>query len=191
MEIERAKQHNDSIFKEISKNWNFTFPKGSPEVENTLNDWNHWHQFQNELEQKPKTSMLAFKNKIENVSKKADSLSVTVPERFNNPQVRSRLITLNTQLNSLDTYMHLNNNIPKAKVIALIKSVNEEIRGVYNQMEEVLIKERIPMEIGEEAMIRALDTTRLANSKSFEENLIKTDSVQAPQRKPIKGFPKK
>lgn len=177
VEIEKEKQVQDSIFTAISKNWDFTFPQTNPEIERELSDWKHWQQFKNELEQKPKTSMLAFRNKIENVSKRADSLPLNVPERFNNPQVRSRLITLNTQLNSLETYMQLP-EIPTKKVLPLLKVINKEIEGVYSQMEEVIIKEKIPMEIGEEAMIRALDTTRLANEKLFEENLQKTDSLE-------------
>lgn len=188
LEAEKAQQRNDSIFNEISKNWIFTFPKTNPEIEKTLTEWNSWHQFQNELEQKPKTTISAFQTKIETVSKQTDSLQFTVPERFNTPQVRSRLITLNTQLNSLNTYIQLQ-EIPKEKVIALIKIVNLEIASVYDQLEEVVIKERIPMEIGEEDMIRALDTTRLANEKLFEENLIKTDSIldenPTPKREPL------
>jgi len=192
---EKTKQIQDSVFTTISKNWAFVFPKANPEIENVLSSWKEWHQFQNELEQKPKTSLLAFQMKIENVSSRSDSLYLSIPERFNNPQVRSRMITLSTQLNSLNTYMHLQ-HIPQKKVNQLIKTVNEEINSVYSQMEEVVIKERIPMEIGEETMIRALDTTRLANAKSFEENLLKTDSIEnntsnklLPSRKKV--LPKK
>lgn len=174
---EKTKARNEQVFKTISKEWNFVFPKARPQIENTMKEWKQWNQFQNELQQKPKTSLLAFKMKIENVSNRADSLYLTVPEKFNNPQVRSRLITLDTQLNSLKTYMHLQ-VIPEKKVTSLIKAVNEEISSVYKQLEEVLIKEAIPMEIGEEDMIRALDTTRMASSTIFNENLEKIDSTQ-------------
>ncbi|BCY27966.1 hypothetical protein [Flavobacterium okayamense] len=173
---EKTKARNEQVFKTISKEWNFVFPKARPEIENTLKNWENWNQFQKELEQKPKTSLLAFQMKIKNVAQRADSLHVTVPEKYNNPQVRSRLITLDTQLNSLNTYMHLQ-VIPEKKVTSLIKTINEEIKSVYIQIEEIHIKEAIPTEIGEEEMIRALDTTRMASSSFFEENLEKIDST--------------
>ena len=184
-ESEKNKQRNEAVFKAISKEWNFVFPSTKTEIHTALNEWKDWQQFQNELEQKPKTSLLAFQMKIENVSKRADSLYLTVPAKFNNPQVRSRLITLDTQLNSLNTYMHLQ-VIPEKKVITLINNVNGEIKSVYKQLEEIIIKEAIPMEIGEADLIKALDTSRMATEKVFDDNLKKMDSVNnKPKRKPF------
>lgn len=185
---EKTKARNEQVFKTISKEWNFVFPKTRPEIENTLKEWKEWNQFQNELQQKPKTSLLAFKMKIENVSKRADSLYLQVPEKFNNPQVRSRLITLTTQLNSLNTYMHLQ-VIPEKKVTGLITTVNEEIKSIYKQMEEVILKEAIPTEIGEEEMIKALDTTRMASDNIFNENLEKIDSTEQKPKSERKKSP--
>lgn len=173
-EAKKAQEKNEAVFKTISKEWNFKFPNSRPEIKTTLDNWNDWRQFQNELEQKPKTSLTAFQLKIKNVAGRADSLHLKVPEKFNNPQVRSRLLTLDTQLNSLETYLNLR-LIPEKKVISLIKAVNEEIAGVYIQMEEVIIKEAIPMEIGEAEMIRALDTSRNANSNKMEEAMKKEE----------------
>lgn len=182
---EKTKARNEQVFKTISKEWNFVFPKARPEIENTLKNWENWNQFQKELEQKPKTSLLAFQMKIKNVAQRADSLHVTVPEKYNNQQVRSRLITLDTQLNSLNTYMHLQ-VIPEKKVTSLIKTINEEIKSVYKQLEEIIIKEAIPMEIGEADLIKALDTSRMATEKVFDDNLKKMDSVNnKPKRKPF------
>lgn len=173
-EAKKAQEKNEAVFKSISKEWNFDFPKTRPEIQNTLDNWNDWRQFQNELEQKPKTTLTAFQLKIKNVSGRADSLHLKVPEKFNNPQVRSRLLTLDTQLNSLETYLNLR-LIPEKKVVSLIKAVNQEIAGVYIQMEEVVIKEAIPMEIGEAEMIHALDTSRNANTNRMEEAMKKEE----------------
>ncbi len=184
---QELKEHHEKVFQSVSSNWTFDFPSAQPEIETTLQEWNHWQQFQHELQQHPKTSMLAFQMKIDNVAKRADSLSLQVPERFNNPQVKSRLITLSTQLNSLNTYMQLE-EVPEKKVLELIKTVNNEISSVYLQLNEIIVKEKIPMEMGEADMIRALDTTRLANEALFEKNLEKTDSNQnqiTPKRKPL------
>ncbi len=44
-------------------------------------------------------------------------------------------------------------------------------------MDEVVIKKAIPKEIGEEIMIRALDTTRLARKK-FQDEIIENKDQQ-------------
>lgn len=167
-------QKQEAVFKAISKKWDFTFPDSKPEVKQTIGNWNQWQQFKRELEEKPKTSLLAFQLKVETVSKRVDSLSLTVPENFNIPQVRSRLITLNTKVKSLDTFIHLE-DIPQKKVLGLISEINEEIKGVYTQLDEVVVKKAIPKEIGEDFMIRALDTTRLANRK-FQDKVIEQEN---------------
>jgi hypothetical protein len=170
-------QKSATVFSAISKKWNFTFPKTSPSIQTTLNSWNEWTQFQKELEQKPKTTLLAFQMKISNVSLKSDSLSLTVPEQFNIPQVRSRLVTLNTKINALDTYLHLQ-EIPEKRVFKLIENINSEIKGVYGQLDEILIKQAIPKEIGEDDMIKALDTSRMATAKFLDENTEKSNKTK-------------
>lgn len=169
----KAAQKNAEVFEAISKKWSFIFPNTKPEIQSVLNNWNDWDQFKKELEQKPKTTLLAFQMKIENVAQKSDSLSLSLPIKFNTPQVRSRLVTLNTKINSLDTYLHLQ-VIPQKKIFLLIDEINLEIKGVYNQMDEIIIKQAIPKEIGEDDMIKALDTSRMANSKAFEESISKS-----------------
>lgn len=169
----KAAQKNAEVFEAISKKWSFIFPNTKPEIQSVLNNWNDWDQFKKELEQKPKTTLLAFQMKIENVAQKSDSLSLSLPVKFNTPQVRSRLVTLNTKINSLDTYLHLQ-VIPQKKIFLLIDEINLEIKGVYNQMDEIIIKQAIPKEIGEDDMIKALDTSRMANSKAFEESISKS-----------------
>ena len=96
-------EKKEVVFETISKKWQFVFPEARPEVNKTIEGWKHWEQFKRELQEKPKTSLLAFQLKIKNVSKRADSLSLRVPETFNIPQVKSRLVTLNTKIKSLDT----------------------------------------------------------------------------------------
>ena len=167
-------QKQEAVFKAISKKWAFTFPEAKPEVKQMTKEWNQWEQFKRELEEKPKTSLLAFQLKIKTVSKRVDSLSLTVPENFNIPQVRSRLITLNTKIKSLDTFIHLE-EIPQQKVLTLITEINEEIKGVYTQWDEIIIKKAIPKEIGEDLMIRALDTNRMANKK-FQDKIIEDEN---------------
>lgn len=174
IESSKEEQKNTEVFKALSKKWEFHFPNTKPEIQSALDNWNDWDQFKKELEQKPKTSLRAFQLKIENVAQKSDSLSLSVPEKFNNPQVRSRLVTLTTKINSLDTYLHLK-EIPQQKVFSLIDDINSELKGVYSQIDEIIIKQAIPKEIGEDDMLKALDTSRMANSKAFEESISKSN----------------
>lgn len=174
LEAEKIAQKNEAVFKNISKMWQFNFPIPRPEVKTTLNAWNEWRQFEMELSQKPKTTLNAFKMKIKNVSFKADTLVISAPFEYKKPQVLSRLTTLNTKLKSLETFMNLE-IIPEQKVAKLIPEINEEIRGLYNQWEEIIIKKAIPKEFGEEYMLQALDTTRNARPDLMKEKMEVSD----------------
>lgn len=168
LEAQKIAEKNEAVFKNISKMWQFNFPNARPEVKSILNGWNEWRQFEIELSQKPKSTLSAFKMKIKNVSSKADTLVISIPMEYNKPQILSRITTLNTKLKSLETFMNLE-VIPQQKVAKLIPEINEEINGLYNQWNEIVIKKAIPKEIGEELMLQALDTTRNAKKIDFDE----------------------
>lgn len=168
LEAQKIAKKNEVVFKNISKMWQFNFPNARPEVKSILNGWNEWRQFEIELSQKPKSTLSAFKMKIKNVSSKADTLVISIPLEYNKPQILSRITTLNTKLKSLETFMNLE-VIPQQKVAKLIPEINEEISGLYNQWNEIVIKKAIPKEIGEELMLQALDTTRNAKKIDFDE----------------------
>ena len=61
--------------------------------------------------------------------------------------------------------------IPEQKVAKLIPEINEEIKGLYNQWDEIIIKKAIPKEIGEELMLQALDTARNARPSQMNEKM--------------------
>ena len=168
LEAQKIAKKNEAVFKNISKMWQFNFPNARPEVKSILNGWNEWRQFEIELSQKPKSTLSAFKMKIKNVSSKADTLVISIPMEYNKPQILSRITTLYTKLKSLETFMNLE-VIPQQKVAKLIPEINEEISGLYNQWNEIVIKKAIPKEIGEELMLQALDTTRNAKKIDFDE----------------------
>ena len=168
LEAQKIAEKNEAVFKNISKMWQFNFPNARPEVKSILNGWNEWRQFEIELSQKPKSTLSAFKMKIKNVSSKADTLVISIPLEYNKPQILSRITTLNTKLKSLETFMNLE-VIPQQKIAKLIPEINEEISGLYNQWNEIVIKKAIPKEIGEELMLQALDTTRNAKKIDFDE----------------------
>ena len=177
LEAQKIAKKNEAVFKNISKMWQFNFPNARPEVKSILNGWNEWRQFEIELSQKPKSTLSAFKMKIKNVSSKADTLVISIPLEYNKPQILSRITTLNTKLKSLETFMNLE-VIPQQKVAKLIPEINEEISGLYNQWNEIVIKKAIPKEIGEELMLQALDTTRNANPDEMRKKMEISDKIK-------------
>lgn len=160
-EKERLKnvEKSEIIFDKINKGWNFKLAPSTNEVESILQNWNQWNDFSREIEQKPKSSINAFRKKAIALSKKAEALNDNIPEKFNNPQVKSRVSIIITQIHSLDLYINLD-KIPADKVMAIVPKVNLALRSLEAQFAEILRKEKIPMEQGEADMIKMLDTTR-------------------------------
>lgn len=177
IDAQKIAQKNEAVFKNISKMWQFQFPSTRPEVTATLNTWNAWRQFEIELLQKPKSTLSAFQLKTKNIATKADALVTTIPFEYNKPQVLSRIAALNTKLKSLEMYLHLN-VIPEQKIAKLIPEINEEIKGLYSQWDEIIIKKAIPKEIGEDLMLQALDTTRNARPKLMQQKMEISDKVK-------------
>jgi ribosomal protein S18 len=177
LEADKIVQKNEAVFKNISKMWQFHFPEPSAEIKANLNAWNEWRQFEIEMRQKPKSSLSAFRLKTKNIAIKADTLVITAPIDYQKPQVLSRLTTLNTKIKSLEIFMNLQ-VIPEARIAKLIPEINEEIKGLYNQWEEIIVKRAIPKEIGEELMLQALDTTRNARPKQMKEKMQISDQIK-------------
>ena len=167
-EKERLKniEKSEVIFDKIDKGWNFNLTSSTDEVEAILKNWNQWNDFSREIEQKPKSSINAFRKKAITLSKKAEDLNNNIPEKFNNPQVKSRISIIVTQLHQLDLYINLD-KIPAEKVIAIIPNVNKGLQSLEAQFQEILRKEKIPMEQGEADMIKMLDTTRAIPSSKI------------------------
>lgn len=164
---DKAAKHNDSVFAIINQNWKFNIPPAAPKVQANISSWQRWRVFNQELQQKPKSSLTAFRLKAKNLSAKADSLSVGIPTMFDKPAVKSRISTLNTKLKSLDTYISLE-YIPTKKVITIIQDISTEVISIQNQMNEIIVKSEIPKEEGEAIMLQALDTTRHARREIQE-----------------------
>jgi len=159
--IEQQKdiKKKELIFKNINNAWLFVIPVLQPQTQTMVSNWKEWSLFLEEFKQKPKSSIGAFKKKSEKLTKKAFDLGNTFPPQFNLPAIKSRISVLNTQIRMLDLYMHLQ-NIPDQKVAALIPEINLAIASFTQQLEEIVLKNAIPMERGESDMIRMLDTAR-------------------------------
>jgi hypothetical protein len=166
--VEKMEKKNRESFEQINKAWQLNIPVTSPEVRGVLNQWQEWKNFEEELQQKPKSSINAFKHKVLNLVAKSTSLHENVPPGFNIPQVRSRIVALQTKILALDTYFSLD-VVPNEKVQNLIAAINKELHAFYLQCEEIIIKNRIPTEIGEPKIISISDTTRNAKAINFDD----------------------
>lgn len=166
--VEKMEKKNRESFEQINKAWLLNIPNASVEVSSVLNQWKEWQSFEQEIKQKPKSSISAFKQKVLNLVSKSDSLHLNVPPRFNVPQVRSRIVALQTKILALDTYFSLD-IVPHEKVEDLIKAINKEMTAFYMQCEEIVVKSRIPTEIGEPKIISISDTTRNAKAINFDD----------------------
>ena len=158
----KTEKQNDSILKIISENWRFNVAPVSSKVAAYTANWNEWQQFTGELMQKPTGSLTAYKQKAKNLVVKAEQLKNNIPGFFNKPQVLSRIGVLNTKVKSLYTFINVA-VIPDKKVVKLINEITHETMSLQNQMNELIVISEIPKEIGEEEMLRALDTVRMAN----------------------------
>ncbi|WP_396163929.1 hypothetical protein [Flavobacterium sp.] len=177
LDAKKIAQKNEVVFKNISKMWQFQFPKARPDIQTTLSSWNAWRQFEIELLQTPKSTLSAFQLKTKNIATKADALASSIPVEYNKPQILSRLAALNTKLKSLELFLNLS-IIPEQKVAQIIPEINEEIKGLYNQWDEISIKKAIPKEIGEELMLQALDTARNASPKLMKQKMEISDKIK-------------
>jgi hypothetical protein len=163
IETQRAQKVNDSILKVISNNWHFDVPPPTPKVAQRLSGWNEWEQFNNELHQKPTSTLEAFRRKSKVLVTKANLIRNNIPQFFDKPQVRARLGVVITKIEMIYTYMSIE-VIPDKKIITLIHDVTRELDATQTQLDEIIRYSEIPKEEGEQEMLqRALDTTRLAD----------------------------
>ena len=168
-EQKKEAQKKQVVFDKISQAWVFDVYYLEPETQNKINNWMEWRTFVTEINQKPKSTIGAFQKKARILSKRVDELSTTIPTEFNKAQVRSRIMVLTTKVKMLDLYVHLN-QIPPKKVIEFIAEINKEIISFQDQLEEIVIRNEIPKEIGEPDFIKMKDTSRAIPNAMPEDN---------------------
>lgn len=174
---EKILAKNRQTYNLINSVWNLTIPNPSPTVKNDIANWNEWQQFVIELQQKPKSNLTAFQLKTKNLSGKIDSLEYNIPFKYNKPAVKSRIASLNTKVKMLDNFINLS-EVPEKKIKTILPEINAEIIALVNQLEEIIIKEQIPIEEGESYILKAKDTTRSANAFEMMKKMNKQqDSV--------------
>jgi len=162
---EKEAQKKEVIFKNINKGWSFSVQPKNETSRYLTNTWTEWRIFLNELAQKPKSSLGAFQQKTQTLSKRARELNNKVPVEFNLPEIKSRINALCAKINAINLYIHLN-QIPDAKIVQLVQEVNTEISSLQFQFDEITRKSQIKMEDGESDMLKMLDTTRAIQANS-------------------------
>ena len=158
-----AEIKQDSIFKEITKYWQFKVPSQETKANEILQSWPQWKEFSFELRQKPGIDLTNFRNKAALLSTKIKLVLATLPQDFRTKAIMSRFLVLQTNINALELYLNLD-AIPLEKLRNYCNEINETIAMITIQMDAIYIRAAIPLEEGElETRQQLQDTTRLAN----------------------------
>ncbi len=171
LEQEKEAKKLEVIFENINRNWNFNTQPINATSQQLTQNWSEWRNFLKELSQKPKSSIGAFQQKAKTLSKKAQELNNNIPVTYNKPEIKSRIASVTTKINSINLYIHLK-TIPDEKIIQLVPEINEELRSLQNQLAEIDQKNNIKMEDGEADMIKMLDTSRAIKTNNPEKDKI-------------------
>ncbi|SFJ72053.1 hypothetical protein [Myroides guanonis] len=158
----RLQEHNDSVFKVLNEKWNFRMPAVSSAVSEEIKDWKQWSEFSDELKFKPVSSIVAFQKKTEKLNSILSALPGSLPTEFEQPEIRARFTVLINTFNFIDMYLRID-PVPIKEIDVLLPQVNKQITSISQKMDEIMTKKSIPKEMGEEEMLRALDTIRHAN----------------------------
>lgn len=159
IEQQKEAQKKEVVFNNINRGWVFDISPIEPVTQDKINGWMEWRAFLTEINQKPKSTIGAFQKKAAALSKKVVDLNNNIPAEFNKPQIKARIAVITTKIKSMDLFIHLN-QIPSSKVVKLITEINTEIDYFQLQLEEIVKRSQIPMEEGEEDIIRMKDTAR-------------------------------
>lgn len=158
----KLQAYNDSVFKVVDAKWNFKVPAVTQSVADDIQDWKQWFEFQEELKLKPVSSINAFQKKAEQLNTLMSALPNSLPVAFDQPEIKARLTVLVNTFNFIDMYLKVD-PIPIQPINELLPQVNKQLVSLVQKMDEIKIKSAIPKEIGEEEMLRAMDTIRYAN----------------------------
>ena len=158
----RLQEHNDSVFKVLNEKWNFRMPAVSKPVSEEIKDWKQWSELNDELKFKPVSSIVAFQKKTEKLNSILSALPGSIPTELDLPEIRARFTVLINTFNFVDMYLRVD-PVPISEINSLLPQVNKQLTSITQKMDEIMIKKSIPKEIGEEEMLRALDTIRHAN----------------------------
>ena len=169
---EKEAHKREVIYNRINKSWNFNAQPINATSRTLTSNWNEWRIFLSELGQKPKSSLGAFQQKAKTLTKRISDLNNNIPVIYNVPEVKSRIEAIETKINCINLYIHLN-QIPDSKIVQLVMETNIELAAFQQQLEEIVIKKQIKMEEGESDMLRMLDTARAIPASNQNTKIIR------------------
>ena len=86
IEAQKAEEvRQDSIFREISKYWQFDIPSPKTKASELLKEWSQWDDLMLEMKQKPSVNLNNFQTKAGLLSQKVRSLLSSIPKEFQKP----------------------------------------------------------------------------------------------------------
>ncbi|AMA48001.1 MULTISPECIES: hypothetical protein [Flavobacterium] len=179
IEIQKSIKQKELVFNSLDKAWVFSERKLTPESEIIALNWNEWRLFINELYQKPKSSLNAFKLKTKNLVQKVDVLPNTIPIKLQKPQINVRLSAIITKIKALNMFLNVD-RIPEQRVVMLVSDLNLEVNAFNDQIEEIVRRSHIQMEEGEEDMIKRI------NGKQSEYYI--NPDLQNPTKQEVPSF---
>lgn len=168
-EIKEITQKNNNAFAEIKSKWAFSIPQPTPNAAGPMANWQEWKLYVKELQEKPKPNLQAYRAKSKLMVTRAEGLLNNMPPLYDNPAARTRISVLITKVRLIYTFLSADNNIPAARISGLIKDINRESAMLLLQFDELVRHSQIQKEQGEEEMIRALDTVRMANPEMMNQ----------------------
>lgn len=169
----KEEQKKEEVFIQIRDAWILKPPVFGVKEQAFLGDWAQWRVLTTEVRQKPSTSIQAFQTKARTFSIKIKEVNASIPSALNIPEFKSRLMVLQTKMNTLDLFMNLD-QIPVDKIKITIAEINEQFSAIQSQLTEIVLRSEIPLEEGEMETIQQLrDTTRMVgknmqNPKNLE-----------------------
>ena len=101
--------------------------------------WEDYMATQTELEQWQDYQFTEILSNTDNLQSVTDSLRISVPKKFNNKPIQSRLKTLSTQANMLDLYVEKSDD--HQAMYNQAQSIVTTFIGLKRQMNEVFIEE--------------------------------------------------
>ncbi|MDM1396772.1 hypothetical protein QK342_05775 [Myroides odoratimimus] len=156
-------QHNDSVYDYLTKNWNLRVPAASAELGVILKDWKPWQEFVQEVSLKPVSTIGAFQKRANRLSELLQSLTYQqYPKELDLPDIKSRMALLQTSLNNLNMFLEVT-PISIEKLDQNLKHTNTALRLLLAQMDENIVKAKLPQEEGEAEMLEAINEERRAN----------------------------
>lgn len=162
-DVKEITKKNNNAFKTISAKWVFSIPQPTPGAAAQMANWQEWNLYTKELREKPAANLIAYRKKATAMVTRTEGLLNNMPPLYNTPPVRTRISVLITKVRLISTFLAADNNIPADRIITLINDINRESAQLLLQFDELVRRSQIRTEQGEEEMIRALDTVRMAN----------------------------